>query len=127
MEGSKMPTHTHAPIDAHESAETRAPIEITFTQAYDQLRAITEKLNSSDTLPPEQLLELLKTGKGLEHVLRTHLDEVEQQVQEIEAGERYVPFRIVPATHAQERLDTSSGQPTGTSSGSLSDGDELPF
>lgn len=78
----------------------KAPIEITFTDAYDRLKTITEKLNSSEALPPEELLDLLQTGKGLERVLRAHLDQVEQQVKEIESGDAYVPFRIVPTAPA---------------------------
>ncbi len=73
------------------------PIAITFTDAYEQLKQITEKLNGSDTIPPDELVELLKRGKGLELILRAHLDEVEQQVSKIESGDSYTAYRIVPS------------------------------
>ncbi len=85
---------------------TSDPIAITFTDAYEQLKQITEKLNGTDTIPPDELVELLKRGKGLELVLRAHLDEVEQQVSKIESGDSYTAYRIVPSAP-----DTTGEQP----------------
>ena len=75
--------------------EGSTPTEITFSDAYDELKNITEELNGADTIPPERLLDLLKRGKGLEQVLRQHLDDVEQQVRSIEAGDGLAQYRIV--------------------------------
>ncbi len=54
----------------------------------------------------DELVELLKRGKGLELVLRAHLDEVEQQVSKIESGDSYTAYRIVPSAP-----DPTSAQP----------------
>ncbi len=91
--------------------EGSTPTDITFSDAYDELKSITEELNGSDTVPPERLLELLRRGKGLEQVLRQHLDDVEQQVRSIEAGDGLVRYRIVTgATRTNDDLLVSNDE-----------------
>ncbi len=98
---------------------TSDPIAITFTDAYEQLKQITEKLNGSDTIPPDELVELLKRGKGLELVLRAHLDDVEQQVTKIEHGESYTAYRIVPS--APDITGEQPGTPSAARTGPAGD------
>jgi exonuclease VII small subunit len=71
------------------------PIEITFPEAYEQLKAITTQLNGADRIGPDELVDLLMRGKGLERVLRARLDEVEQKVKAIESGDELTAYRIV--------------------------------
>src|SRR4051794_6236759 len=78
---------------------TEATTDLAFAAAYDRLKEITTRL-SSDTeneIDPDQLLELLAEGKGLEIALRQRLDEVEQQIRQIESGEGIRAYRIVAA------------------------------
>jgi len=76
-----------------EPADSDGPIRLSFAEAYDQLREITERIDSPD-VPVDELLELLRRGKGLETALRARLDEVEQQITAIEAGENIPHFEI---------------------------------
>ena len=106
------------------------PIEVTFPEAYEQLKAITERLNGADDIPPDELLDLLKRGKGLERVLRAHLDEVEQQVSSIEAGESYVAYRIVGSNSAPDNGHVNAGESNGSSFAASPPGvsdDDIPF
>jgi exonuclease VII small subunit len=106
-------------------------IDITFADAYDELKTITEELNGSDAIGPERLLHLLKRGKGLERVLRKHLDDVEQEVKNIEAGDSYVPFRIVAETSAGPSeicaVDVDTGDFIPASPAARATDDDIPF
>ena len=62
-------------------------------EAYDELQRITERLNG-DQVSAEELVDLLRRGKGLEAALREHLAEVELQVEAIERGEGVQRFTI---------------------------------
>lgn len=93
--------------------------EITFEAAYDELKAITDILNGTEQVPVDQLVELLGRGKGLEQALRARLNDIEQQVEDIEAGKGVRAYRIVSGDEGQER-DPSPEPPAAI-------GDELPF
>ncbi len=84
------------------------PTDITFADAYDELKAITTKLNNED-VEADELVELLRRGKGLEAVLREHLTNIEQEVTAIESGDGVTPFRIVEnaGTAAAPRDDSA--------------------
>jgi exodeoxyribonuclease VII small subunit len=69
-------------------------IDISFTEAWDQLKAITERLNSEE-VEADELVDLLRRAKGLEAVLRAHLIEIEQEITAIENGEGIAAYRIV--------------------------------
>lgn len=71
--------------------------EIGFAEAYDELQRITERLNG-DQVSAEELVDLLRRGKGLEAALREHLAEVELQVEAIERGEGVERFTIAGGT-----------------------------
>jgi exodeoxyribonuclease VII small subunit len=73
--------------------------EITFTKAYDELKAITDTLNG-EQVDADRLVELLRKGKGLESALRTHLTEIEQEVEAIENGEGAATYKIVTVAPA---------------------------
>jgi exodeoxyribonuclease VII small subunit len=60
--------------------------EIGFAEAFEELARITERLNG-EQVGADELVELLRRGKGLEAALRAHLAEVEQEVEAIERGE----------------------------------------
>jgi exodeoxyribonuclease VII small subunit len=68
-------------------------VEIGFGEAFEELRRITERLNG-EQVAADELVELLRRGKGLEAALRAHLAEVEQEVEAIERGEGVERFRI---------------------------------
>ncbi|MEA2348622.1 MAG: hypothetical protein QOG62_2409 [Thermoleophilaceae bacterium] len=91
------------------------PTEITFEAAYDELKAITDILNGTEQVPVDQLVELLGRGKGLEQALRARLNDIEQQVEDIEAGKGVRAYKIV------------SGQDAGAPESVPPVGDELPF
>jgi exodeoxyribonuclease VII small subunit len=76
------------------SAITTSPTQITFSDAYDELKQITDTLNSED-VEADELVRLLRRGKGLEAVLREHLSNIEQEVTAIENGDGITQFRIV--------------------------------
>jgi exodeoxyribonuclease VII small subunit len=71
--------------------------EIGFAEAYEELQRITERLNG-DQVSAEELVDLLRRGKGLEAALREHLAEVELQVEAIERGEGVQRFTIASET-----------------------------
>jgi exodeoxyribonuclease VII small subunit len=97
------------------------PTDIAFSDAYEQLKQITERLQGTDTLPPEELLDLLRKGKGLERALREHLDDVAQQVTEIEQGQGALSFRI-SSSEASTPAPSAPSNPTVTA-----DDDDIPF
>jgi exonuclease VII small subunit len=112
---------------------TPEPIEITFHDAYEELKAVTEKLNGED-IEADQLVGLLRKGKGLEVVLRQHLTEIEQQVESIEKNEDIAIYKIVPGEAAE--FEPSSDVPADTSdfegaevesTGARGSDDEIPF
>jgi hypothetical protein len=79
------------------ATDAPAPTDLPFAEAYDRLKAISARL-SSDTeneIDPEELLELLADGKGLELALRERLDGVEQRIRQIESGEGIRAYCIV--------------------------------
>ncbi len=88
------------------STET-TPTEITFSEAYDQLKSITNTLNNEE-VEADELVDLLRRGKGLEVVLREHLSNIEQEVTAIESGEGILPYKIVAATTAQVDADAEA-------------------
>lgn len=94
--------------------------EITFEAAYDELKAITDILNGTEQVPVDQLVELLGRGKGLEQALRARLNDIEQQVEDIEAGKGVRAYRIVSGEEAREDHDPGRPPPAAI-------GDELPF
>jgi exodeoxyribonuclease VII small subunit len=71
-----------------------AGAKIGFAEAFEELRVITEKLNG-EQVSADELVELLRRGKGLEAALRAHLADVEQEVEAIERGEGVESFVIV--------------------------------
>jgi exodeoxyribonuclease VII small subunit len=75
------------------------PTDITFSDAYDELKRITNTLNNDDVEAGE-LVNLLRRGKGLEAVLREHLSNIEQEVTAIENGDGITPFRVIPENGA---------------------------
>lgn len=70
-------------------------IRLSFAEAYDQLKTITDRL-AHDNVPVDELLELLRRGKGLEAALRTRLEDLEQQVTAIESGADIPTYEITP-------------------------------
>jgi exodeoxyribonuclease VII small subunit len=108
------------------------PTDITFADAYDELKAITTKLNNEE-VEADELVELLRRGKGLEAVLREHLTNIEQEVTAIEGGDGVTPFRIIKNSDAttEEPADTSDfGPPAAESSPGAQTqtaGDDIPF
>ncbi|MGH2974094.1 MAG: exodeoxyribonuclease VII small subunit [Solirubrobacterales bacterium] len=103
------------------------PTDITFADAYDELKAITTKLNNEE-VEADELVELLRRGKGLEAVLREHLTNIEQEVTAIENGDGVTPFRIIKNTDT----DSGLGGDGSTGAGDLdpsrpASGDDIPF
>lgn len=101
------------------------PTDITFTAAYDELKGITERLNNEE-VEADELVDLLRRGKGLEAVLRAHLTGIEQEVTAIENGEGIAAYRIVrgSAEASDVPADTSdfeNTEPVGSA------GDDIPF
>lgn len=82
------------------SSDPQTPVELSFGTAYDRLHQIAAELGANEALPPEQLIALLREGKGLERALRDHLDRVEQEVREIDEGDGAASFRISDGTAA---------------------------
>jgi exonuclease VII small subunit len=76
------------------STQPPEPTEITFAAAYERLKEITDCLNSEE-VEADELVELLREAKGLEVVLREHLDEIEQEVTALEKGEGIAAYKIV--------------------------------
>jgi len=79
---------------------TATPEEIPFGEAYEELKAITAKLNNEE-VEADQLVEILSRGKGLEAACREHLTGIEQEIQEIESGKGVKPIKIIPARSAE--------------------------
>lgn len=105
--------------------------EITFTEAYDELKQITDKLNSEE-IDADELVGLLKRGKGLEAALRTHLTDIEQEVTAIEKGEGIDAFRIVASkraadAEAKEVAETSDFDSPEAPAAVGSSDDDIPF
>lgn len=109
--------------------------DITFSAAYERMKEITDQLNSEE-IEPDALVPLLREGKGLESALRTHLTQVEQEVQAIEAGEGIASYRIVAATgEAPPDPEIRAERSTASAADSVSDtsadapisDEELPF
>lgn len=111
------------------------PIEIIFTEAWEQLKAITERLNSEE-VEADELVNLLRRAKGLEAVLRSHLTELEQEITAIEKGEGIAAYRIVRSV-AETTKDGAGGIPAdssrdfddaeSSSAASVGKGDDIPF
>lgn len=89
---------------------TAEAIEITFTEAYEELKTITAKLNGADRLAPDELVALLSRGKGLERALRERLEQVEQQVTAIEGGESFTAYRIVAEPSSGDGAEPSAAR-----------------
>jgi exodeoxyribonuclease VII small subunit len=106
---------------------TEAAQAITFSDAYTELKSITDTLNA-DQVEVDALVPLLRRGKGLEAALRAHLEQVEQEVEAIEAGEGITPYRIVapdaagPAAAAEPTARSLDAAPP---NGSVAD--DIPF
>lgn len=98
---------------------TEAPQAISFSDAYDELKSITDQLNA-DQVEVDALVPLLRRGKGLERALRAHLERVEQDVEAIEAGEGIARYEIV-ATAAAETPDIKVTKPAPAAE------DDIPF
>ena len=90
---------------------TATPEEIPFGEAYEELKAITAKLNNEE-VGADQLVEILSRGKGLEAACREHLAGIEQEIQEIESGKGVKPIKIVPVQSAEA---SHGGVPTNPS------------
>ena len=105
---------------------------LSFSEAYDRLKEITDRLNAED-VEPDELVPLLRDGKGLESALRANLEEVEQEVQAIESGKGVTPYRILSATagdsdgRARGRGASDSGRVDGASPAGAGSDDDIPF
>jgi exodeoxyribonuclease VII small subunit len=105
-----------------------SPTDITFAEAYDELKSITTKLNNEE-IEADALVELLRRGKGLEAVLREHLTNIEQEVTAIENGEDVTQFRIIGSTDSDDAhshdgsADDDGFNPTPPAAGE----DDIPF
>jgi exodeoxyribonuclease VII small subunit len=107
------------------------PIAITFTDAYEELKEITSQLNGADRIDPDELVELLSRGKGLERALRERLDQVEQQVKAIEGDKEFTAYRIVadaqkvPSDVPADDSDLLPSSPPPPAAGPAAD--DIPF
>ena len=99
--------------------------EITFAAAYERLKEITERLNSEE-VEADELVELLREAKGLEVVLRDHLEEIEQEVTAIEKGEGITAYKIVHTSDVEPEASANDHEdvPTGVSDFDPLGGDE---
>jgi exonuclease VII small subunit len=77
------------------------PTQITFEQGWDELQAITARLDEG--VPVEETIKLLRTGRGLARTLGDYLTKCEGEISEIEAG-RGLPEYVIAAV--------SDGPPT---------------
>ena len=107
------------------------PKKIGFSEAYEELKTITDTLNG-EQVEADELVGLLRRGKGLEAALRTKLTSIEQEVEAIESGKGIDVYEIV-ATEAPEPnpatdvpADTSGFDEAGISS-SPGNGEDIPF
>ncbi|HEX8051428.1 MAG TPA: exodeoxyribonuclease VII small subunit [Thermoleophilaceae bacterium] len=104
---------------------TEAAKAITFSDAYTELKSITDTLNA-DQVEVDALVPLLRRGKGLEAALRAHLEQVEQEVEAIEAGEGITPYRIVaPEAAAPAAEPAARSLDAAPPNGSVAD--DIPF
>ena len=67
--------------------------QVTFEAGYDQLNEIVARLDEDVTV--DEMVGLLRAGKGLEKALRDYLETKEGELQEIEAGENLPKYMIV--------------------------------
>ena len=105
---------------------TEAAQEITFSEAYAELKSITDTLNA-DEVEVDDLVPLLRRGKGLEAALRAHLEQVEQEVEAIEGGQGITAYRIV-APDAEAASAGPSVEPPPFEPAPRSDAsDDIPF
>jgi exodeoxyribonuclease VII small subunit len=102
------------------------PTEITFADAYDELKEITAKLNNEE-IEADELVDLLRRGKGLEAVLREHLSNIEQEVTAIENGDGVTPFRIVRTTNAEGNETDDSADAGGFDPSPPPADNDIPF
>ncbi len=107
---------------------SETPKKLSFNDAYERLREITDELNSAKEIAPDQLIALLEEGKGLEKALRTHLEEVAGRVEAIERGEGLVRYEIdsnIPSKNEKQQdkpmAETTSDPASDTKFQSLTD------
>lgn len=99
--------------------------ELSFSEAYDQLKEITDKLNG-EQVDADELVDLLRRGKGLEAALRSHLTDIEQEVKAIEDGQGIAAYKIV--AKPDQPADTSDFETNGDSPVSAGSSEEdIPF
>jgi len=101
------------------------PTALTFAEAYEQLKQITERLNSEE-VEADELVGLLRQGKGLEAALRTHLTEIEQEVTEIEQGQGIAAYSIVRGDDAAATAIPDQ-EPSDFVPSAASSSDDIPF
>lgn len=70
------------------------PEQITFEEAYEELKQIVSRLDDQD-LPVHEMFEGFRRGKGLEKALRAYLQEREGELSELEEGKNLPEFDIV--------------------------------
>lgn len=70
------------------------PIQITFEQGWNELQAITTRLDEG--VPVEETIKLLRTGRGLSRTLGDYLTKCEGEISEIEAG-KGLPEYVIAA------------------------------
>ena len=70
---------------------SKAELELSYEEAFDQLEQILQALESGD-LPLEESLSLYEQGAGLAAYCGQKLDEAELRVRQWQAGDETVPF-----------------------------------
>jgi len=102
--------------------------QVTFEQGYNRLNEIVARLD--EDVPIDEMVALLREGKGLEKALRDYLEAKEGELEQIEAGQNLPEYAIV-AVAAGERQDErealSSQAPPAPGGFAPSPDEDMPF
>jgi exodeoxyribonuclease VII small subunit len=101
--------------------------QVTFEQGYDRLNEIVNRLDENVTV--DEMVALLREGKGLEKALRDYLDTKEGELEQIEAGENLPEYTIVAIADGDGQsapADFMAPAP-GAREGFSGSGDEMAF
>jgi exonuclease VII small subunit len=100
------------------------PTQITFEQGWDQLQAITARLDEG--VPVEETIRLLRTGRGLAHTLGDYLTKCEGEISEIETG-RGLPEYVIAAVSDGAPPPIAPPVVESADFGPASAADDIPF
>ena len=77
--------------------------QVTFEAGYNRLNAIVAQLDENVTV--DEMVGLLREGKGLEKALRDYLEAKEGELEQIEAGENLPEYMIVAVAEGNDEAE----------------------